>query len=121
MVKYPHILEVWREEDATLNPDGSFTEGRAEWVEHCRCNAHSNGKAQEAVGANGKVITYTYTVRLPSTAGRLEDGTKVRVIDLDGNNLFNGEPKTEDKGAAFYSVQGYDPTGQRHQQRRIWL
>lgn len=121
MVKYPHILEVWREEDAIQDDDGHFIEGHAEWVRHCRCNAHSNGKAQEAVGANGKVITYTYTVRVPSTAVRLEDGTNVRVIDLKGNNLFNGEPKTDDKGSAFYSVQGYDPTGQQYQQRRIWL
>lgn len=121
MVRYPYTLEVWDEADATLNPDGSFTEGHAEWVEHCKCNAHSNGRAQEAVGANGKVIVYSFEVVVPSNASRLTDGAKVRIIDRNGNNIFDGEPKTDDKGASFYSVLGYDPTGQRHQQRKLWL
>lgn len=121
MVRYPYTLEAWFEENATLNPDGSFTEGHAEWVKWCKCNAHSNGRAQEAVGANGKVIVYSFEVIVPSNAKRLADGTKVRIIDREGNNIFNGEPRTESQVDTFYTVQGYDPTGQRHQQRKIWL
>lgn len=121
MVRYPYTLEVWHEEEATLNPDGSFTEGHAEWVSHCRCNAHSNGRAQEAVGSNGKVIIYSFEVIVPSNAGRLAEGAKVRIIDRYGNNIFDGEPRTEGERDTYYTVQGYDPTGQRNQQHKIWL
>lgn len=117
MVKYDSILEVWYEEDAVLNPeDGSFTEGHSEWREHCRCRAVSNGQAREAVGANGKVIIYTYQAIVPSYAKRLNDGTKVRII-RKGINIFDGKAD----GETTYTVQGYDPTGQRNQSRTIWL
>lgn len=119
MRRYPFNLEVWHEEDATQNPDGSFNEGYAEWVQLCACNAHSNGKAMEAVGENGKAIMYTYEVVLPHDAQRIQDGVKVRIIDHCGVNIFDGKHKNESD--AFYRVQGYDPTGQRYQNRKIWL
>lgn len=121
MVRYPYTLEVWRETDAIQDADGHFIEGHAEWVEHCACNYDGNGQAREAVGSNGKVFVYSYEVKLPSYAQRLEDGVNVRIIDEQGNNVFDGQPKTENKGKSFYPVRGYDQSGQRLQDRRLWL
>ena len=68
MIRYPHTLEMWCEEEGTLNPDGSWTEGPHKWQVVSKCNARQNGQARQVKGLNvlfrgcdaGKYTTYPY-------------------------------------------------------------
>ena len=54
------MLEMLYEEDAILNADGSWTEGRNEWISVCRCNAEQNGSAREVAQSDGTVKVYSF-------------------------------------------------------------
>lgn len=118
MKRYPYTLEMWYEEDATMNSDGSWTSGFSEWRTVCRCNVHQNGKASQVMLSDGTLFTYSYEVVLPSKTKRIEENTKVRVI-RDGINLFDGKPK--DESLKSYRVAGYNPFKQRNEDLKLWL
>lgn len=118
MKRYPYTLEMWYEEDATLNSDGSWTDGPGEWKMVCRCNIHQNGKASKVMLANGTLFTYSFEVILPPRTPRIEENTKVRVIH-NGINLFDGMPVSE--SSKSYRVAGYNPFKQRNENIKMWL
>ena len=66
MIRYPYTLEMWYEEDATQNPDGSWNEGTHEWRVVARCNARQNGQAQQIKGQNGDAFLYSFEVTMPA-------------------------------------------------------
>lgn len=125
MVRYPYTLEIWYEEDATLNPDGSWEEGAHEWRVVGRCNARQNGRAQQIKGENGEAFLYSFEVVMPPKTPPIAIGTRVRIFDNRGYNIFNNEPHTEEKpennDSASYPVQGFYKSGQRYEDTRIWL
>ena len=66
MVRFPYTLEMWYEEDASQNPDGSWIEGAHEWRVIGRCNARQNGRAQQIKGQNGDAFLYSFEVTMPA-------------------------------------------------------
>lgn len=110
MVRYPYILEVSYEDEAILNPDCSYTEGSRQWRKAYRCNARQNGKARQIKGQNGQAFIYSYEVTMPANAEPISIGTIVRIIDSRRNvSIFQGR------------VQGFDKSGQRNEDTRLWL
>lgn len=131
MIHYPYTLEMWYEEDAVRNPDGTYTEGVHEWRTVGPCNVRQNGQAQQVRGANGEAFIYSYEVVMPSNTDPIPLNTQVRVIDRNGINIFDHKPKVESKpkietgtnvgGRSTYAVQGFYKSGQRYEDTRLWL
>ena len=84
MVRFPYTLEMWYEEDASQNPDGSWIEGAHEWRVIGRCNARQNGQAQQIKGQNGDAFLYSFEVTMPANTQPIPIGTKVRIFDSRG-------------------------------------
>ena len=76
MVRFPYTLEMWYEEDASQNPDGSWIEGAHEWRVIGRCNARQNGRAQQIKGQNGDAFLYSFEVTMPADTQPIPIGTK---------------------------------------------
>lgn len=116
---------MWYEEDATQNPDGSWVEGAHEWRVVGRCNARQNGQAQQIKGQNGDAFLYTFEVTMPADTQPIPIGTKVRIFDSRGCNIFDRSPHTEakpkDRDTASYPVQGFYKSGQRYEDTKLWL
>ena len=121
MIRFPYTLEMWYEEDATLNPDGSWTEGAHEWRTVGKCNARQNGKAQQIKGQHGDAFLYSFEVTMPSNTQSIPIGTKVRIFDSHGFNIFDRTPRIEARPTASYPVQGFYKSGQRYEDTRLWL
>lgn len=125
MIRYPHTLEIWYEEDAILNPDGSWTEGAHEWRFVSRCNARQNGQAKQIKGQNGQVFLYAYEVTMPAATRPIPIGTRVRIFDRHGINIFDHTRRTEagptEMDTASYPVQGFYKSGQRYEDTKLWL
>ena len=125
MVRFPYTLEMWYEEDASQNPDGSWIEGAHEWRVIGRCNARQNGRAQQIKGQNGDAFLYSFEVTMPADTQPIPIGTKVRIFDSRGFNIFDRalrtEAKPKDKDTASYPVQGFYKSGQRYENTRLWL
>ena len=97
MVRFPYTLEMWYEEDASQNPDGSWIEGAHEWRVIGRCNARQNGRAQQIKGQNGDAFLYSFEVTMPADTQPIPIGTKVRIFDSRGFNIFDRSLRTEAK------------------------
>lgn len=125
MIRYPYTLEMWYEEDATQNSDGSWTEGAHEWRAVGKCNARQNGQARQVKGINGEAFLYSFEVTMPANTPPITIGTKVRIFDDRGVNIFNRTPRTDvkpkEKDTASYPVQGFYKSGQRYEDARLWL
>ncbi len=125
MVRYPYTLEMWHEEDAVLNPDGSWTEGAHEWIKAGRCNAKQNGQAKQVRGQNGSAFLYSFEITMPANTDPIPLGTQVRVFDRKGINIFDQTKRNEGKpqkdSTASYPVQGFYKSGQRNEDVRIWI
>lgn len=125
MVRFPYTLEMWYEEDASQNPDGLWIEGAHEWRVIGRCNARQNGRAQQIKGQNGDAFLYSFEVTMPADTQPIPIGTKVRIFDSRGFNIFDRSLRTEakpkDKDTASYPVQGFYKSGQRYENTRLWL
>lgn len=125
MVRYPYTLEMWYEKDSILNPDGSFTEGAHEWRVVGKCNAQQNGQARQVKGLNGEAFLYSFEVTMPANTQPIPIGTKVRIFDGRGFNIFDQTPcineRPKEKDTASYPVQGFYKSGQRYEDARLWL
>lgn len=125
MIRYPYTLEMWCEDDGTLNPDGSWVVGAHKWRVVGKCNARQNGQARQVKGLNGETFLYSFEVTMPANTQPIPIGTKVRIFDSRGFNIFdrtprtNGEPKEKD--TASYPVQGFYKSGQRYEDTKLWL
>lgn len=119
MRRYPYTLEMLYEEDAILNPDGSWTEGVHEWRTVCGCNARQNGRAQEISLSDGSLKVYSFEVSMPSTQKPIPTNTRVRIIDHNGYNIFDGKPK--DDSVTAYRVLSNKLPKQRHEKSKLWL
>lgn len=53
MVRFPYTLEMWYEEDASQNPDGSWIEGAHEWRVIGRCNPVRMDEHSKSKGKTG--------------------------------------------------------------------
>ena len=126
MIRYPYTLEIWFEEEGTLNPDGSWTEGAHEWRVVGKCNARQNGQARQVKGLNGEAFLYSFEVTMPANTQPIPIGTKVRIFDGRGFNIFDHTPHTDerprdDEDTTFYPVQGFYKSGQRYEDTKLWL
>lgn len=119
MRRYPYTLEMLYEEDAILNEDGSWTEGKSEWIEVCKCNAEQNGNAREVTQSDGTLKVYSFEVTMPSFQKPIPVNTKVRIIDQNGYNIFDGKPR--DMSAASYGVISNKLPKQRLEKSKLWL
>ena len=123
MIRYPYTLEIWYEEDAVPNPDGSpgWIEGKGEWRVLGRCNARQNGQAREVRGENGQAFLYSFEVTMPANTPPIKLGTQVCIFDSRGINIFDSAHRTEDGKGKSYPVQGFYKSGQRYEDTRLWL
>lgn len=135
MVRYPYTLEIWHEEDATQNPDGSWTDGFAQWRTVGRCNARQVNGARQINGQNGEAFFYSFEVVMPANTQPIAIGTRVRIIDNTGRNIFDrsGLNNPEDcqspncrltdevLDTVSYQVKGFYKSGQRYEDTRLWL
>lgn len=119
MRRYPYTLEMLYEEDAILNEDGTWSEGIREWVTVCPCNVSQNGRAQEISLSDGSLKVYSFEVTLPSSQHPIPTNTQVRIVDYNGNNIFDGRPKKE--SAVSYRVLSNKLPKQRHEKSKLWL
>ena len=62
---------------------------------------------------------------MPADTQPIPIGTKVRIFDSRGFNIFDRSLRTEakpkDKDTASYPVQGFYKSGQRYENTRLWL
>lgn len=125
MVRFPHILEMRCAEVATLNPDGTWSEGAQRWHTVGRCNARAVGRAQQTGAGNGHVYLYSFEVTLPADTPPIAIGTPVRIFDKRGVNIFDQSPHCDGPlvrdSPATYPVQGFRKSGQRHEYTTLWL
>ena len=113
------MLEMLYEEDAILNDDGSWTEGRNEWISVCRCNAEQNGSAREVAQSDGTVKVYSFEVTMPPTQRPIPVHAKVRVVDHNGYNIFDGIYK--EQSLTSYRVLSSKIPKQRGEKAKLWL
>ncbi len=85
-----------------------------------RMDEHSKSKGQ-----NGDAFLYSFEVTMPADTQPIPIGTKVRIFDSRGFNIFDRSLRTEakpkDKDTASYPVQGFYKSGQRYENTRLWL
>lgn len=121
MVRYPYTLEMWKEEEAVQNDDGSWTEGKARWCRVGQCNARRNGRASEVSGTDGEAFIYSYEIVMPATTPAIPIGTKVRILDRRGDNILDEHTCQCKPGQNVYAIKGFDRSGQRFQSVRLWV
>lgn len=128
MVRFPFILEMWYEEEAAVNPDGSpgWTEGNVrEWRIVGRCNARQNGQARMVRGENGQAFLYSYEVTMPHDTKPIPLGTQVRIYDSRGVNIFDRTRNINDglknSNSVSYRVEGFYKSGQKYEDVKLWL
>lgn len=122
MVRYPFYLEYLYEADAVQRPDGSYQEGTRVWRKAGRCNAVQNTNARTITAQNGEVRAYSYEITRPAGACPITEGTPVRVLDRNGNNIFAMAcPHSGESIDASYAVQGNDVRNQRYAKTRLWV
>lgn len=119
MKRYPYMLEMLSEEEAILNDDGSWVEGHSEWISVCRCNAEQNGSAREVAQSDGTVKVYSFEVTMPPAQRPIPVNVKVRVVDHDGYNIFDGIHK--ELSLTSYRVLSNKIPKQRGEKAKIWL
>lgn len=122
MVRFPFYLEYLYEVDAIQLPDGSFEEGKKEWRKAGRCNAVQNTSARTIVAQNGEARAYSYEITRPAGACPIIEGTPIRVLDAQGNNIFAMQcHRGGETSEASYPVQGNDTRSQRYAKSRLWV
>lgn len=124
MVRFPYTLEMWYEEDATQNPDGSWTEGTHEWRVVGKCNIHKMGEATVMKGLNGESTEGSYQVLLPPRIEPIVRGTKIRIF-RNGINFFNGKPHDnrtpKEDPMGYGTCKDFDPFRQKYEDKVLWL
>ena len=89
-----------------------------------RMNGVSSDDAMP-VRMNGDAFLYSFEVTMPADTQPIPIGTKVRIFDSRGFNIFDRSLRTEakpkDKDTASYPVQGFYKSGQRYENTRLWL
>lgn len=85
-----------------------------------RMDEHSKSK-----GKTGMPSSTLFEVTMPADTQPIPIGTKVRIFDSRGFNIFDRSLRTEakpkDKDTASYPVQGFYKSGQRYENTRLWL
>lgn len=119
MRRYPYTLEMLHEEDAVLQDDGTWSEGWSEWETVCRCNVNQNGNAREVTQSDGTVRVYSFEVIMPSMQRPLPTNARVRIVDHNGYNIFDGKPK--EVSQASYCVISNKLPKQRGEKAKLWL
>lgn len=119
MRRYPYTLEMLYEEDAVLNSDGSWSEGVRKWCRVCPCNASQNGRAHEISLSDGTLKVYSFEVIMPPPQLPIPVNTKVRIVDHNGYNIFDGKPK--EQSPTSYSVISNKIPKQRGEKAKLWL
>lgn len=121
MVKYPFDIDVWCEEEAKLNNDGSWSEGQGYWRNVGRCNMRQNGRGSEVTLSDGKVVIPSFEVSLPSYIAPIPLGTKVRITQRGRNMLCSQCNNPKQEAINDYRVLGYKPYKQMFASRILWL
>lgn len=81
MDQYPHFLFVKVVPAASQDAEGNFSFGGESWVFHSFCREQTNGKGSAITGADGKAIVFSSVIHLPVMAGRIMEGTEVKVTE----------------------------------------
>lgn len=126
MVRFRFRLEIWFGEDALHDPaTGNWSGKPHEWQYISKCNVKQNGKAKTIRTQSGEAYVYAYEVILPARTKAIPIGTRVRILDKNGVNIFDGEPMNnkspEEAPNASYAVQGFYKSGQRFEDAKLWL
>ena len=119
MQRYPYILEMWYEEDAVLNSDGSWSGGKSEWRKVSRCNVAQNGQASQIALVDGTVTSYSFKVTMPPYIEAPLENTKVRVLTTKGYNIADGKHREISK--VTYNVLSRKLAKQRYENTVLWL
>lgn len=119
MQRYPYTLEMWYEEDATLNPDGTWSEGFSEWQVVSKCNALQNSQASQTTLIDGTVTSYSFKVVLPPYIEAPLENTRVRILTNKGYNIADGKHREVSKQS--YNVLSRKLPKQRYENTVIWL
>jgi len=84
--QYPYTLFVFQESESIFDPTtGEWTEGVAEWKPWGKCRDEVAGSGAKINTEDGQVYEYGWTVYAPKTTPKITQGTKVKVLDLEGN------------------------------------
>lgn len=90
MVKqYPYKLQKLKQSGPTLNGQGAFVDGGVEWEDVCNCrDENSNGRP---ITFDGKSHNYSFLVQCPKGTEAIVSGSKIRVINQQGNVRLEGQ------------------------------
>nr|DAR92704.1 MAG TPA: hypothetical protein [Caudoviricetes sp.]DAX52420.1 MAG TPA: hypothetical protein [Caudoviricetes sp.] len=84
---YPYLLKVKVSQAPTINDDGipSYPSDPIEWKEIGICRDEITGSGQKISKVDGQIFECTATVYAPKNTPKIEAGTTLQVVDLEGN------------------------------------
>lgn len=84
---YPYLLKVKASQEPTINEDGIpiYPTDPIEWKEIGICRDEIAGAGQKISKVDGQIFECTATVYAPKDTSKIEAGTTLQVVDIEGN------------------------------------
>ena len=98
MELYPHSLYRFDVSAAVQDGSGNWNATEGSWTFHSYCREETNGKGQQITGPDGKALIFSSTIYLPKSAGRISEGSTIRVMGKDGQQRIKGQALKFDNG-----------------------
>ena len=84
---YPYLLKKKVSQDPTINEDGipTYPTDPITWEEVGACRDEIAGAGQKISKVDGQIFECTATVYAPKDTPKIEAGTTLQVVDIEGN------------------------------------
>ena len=84
---YPYLLKVKVSQDPTIDENGIpiYPSDPIEWQEISVCRDEIAGAGQKITKVDGQIFECTATVYAPKDTPKIEAGTTLQVVDVEGN------------------------------------
>ena len=84
---YPYLLKVKTSQEPTIDENGIpiYPTNPIEWQEIGICRDEIAGAGQKITKVDGQIFECTATVYAPKDTPKIEAGTTLQVVDLEGN------------------------------------
>ena len=84
---YPYLLKVKVSQEPTIDENGvpTYPTDPIEWKEIGICRDEIAGAGQKISKVDGQIFECTATVYAPKNTPKIEAGTTLQVVDIEGN------------------------------------
>lgn len=93
MVRYPHTLYAILSGEASQDNSGDFVANESKKVFISECREEPNGSGSKISLTDGNAYVFSSMIYIPSLCDKITVGTRVEVVNENGQIRFTGEIK----------------------------